>query len=50
MSELKFNRVNNEKYNSVSINIEHAILTLKEDYDIIKIEKQNGVIEKLLLN
>ena len=39
MSELKFNRVNNEKYNTVSINIEHAILTLKEDYDIIKIEK-----------
>ena len=39
MSELKFNRVNNEKYNTISINIENGILNLKEDYDIIKIEK-----------
>ena len=39
MSELKFNRVNNVKYNTVSINIEHAFLTLGEHYDIIKIEK-----------
>ena len=32
MSELlKFNRVNNEKYNTISINIENALLTLKED-------------------
>ena len=35
MSELKFNRVNNYKYNTVSINIEHAFLTL----EILKIEK-----------
>ena len=31
MSELKFNRVNNDKYNTVSINIEHAFLTLQEN-------------------
>ena len=24
MSELKFSRINNDKYNTVSINIEHA--------------------------
>ena len=39
MSELIFSRVNNVKYNTVSINIEHAFLTLKEDYDVVKIEK-----------
>ena len=38
MSELKFNRVNNDKYNTVSINIEHAFLTLR-DCEILKIEK-----------
>ena len=31
MSELKFNRVNNEKYNTVSINIENAIIEIVED-------------------
>ena len=31
MIVLKFNRVNNEKYNTISINIEHAFLTLKEN-------------------
>ena len=40
MSELKFTRVNNEEYNTVSINIEKAIIDIKEeDYkieDIIK--------------
>ena len=38
MNELKFNRVNNEKYNTVSIDIEHAFLTLI-DCEILKIEK-----------
>ena len=47
MSELKFSRVNNDKYNTVSINIEHAFLTLR-DCEILKIEKQSGIIEKLL--
>ena len=40
MSELKFNRVNNEKYNTVSINIENAIIEIKnEDYNTINTEK-----------
>ena len=38
MSELKFNRINNDKYNTVSINIENAFLTLR-DCEILKIEK-----------
>ena len=33
MSELKFSRVNNEEYNTVSINIENAIIDIKEDED-----------------
>ena len=36
MSELKFSRVNNEEYNTVSINIENAIIDIKdEDYQIM---------------
>ena len=36
MSELKFNRVNNEEYKTMSINIENAIIDIKdEDYQII---------------
>ena len=36
MSELKFTRVNNEEYNTVSINIENAIIDIKEeDYQVI---------------
>ena len=31
MSGLKFTRVNNEQYNTVSINIENAIIEIKED-------------------
>ena len=38
MNELKFSRINNDKYNTVSINIEHAFLTLR-DCEILKIEK-----------
>ena len=35
MSELKFTRVNNEEYNTVSINIENAIIEIvEEDYRI----------------
>ena len=35
MSELKFTRVNNEEYNTVSINIENAIIEIvKDDYYI----------------
>ena len=40
MSELKFNRVNNEKYNTLSVNIENAIIDIKqEDYYTIKTQK-----------
>ena len=36
MSELKFNRVNNEEYKTVSINIENAIIDFEEgDYQIM---------------
>ena len=36
MSELKFNRVNNKQYNTVSVNIENAIIDIKdEDYQIM---------------
>ena len=31
MNNLKFTRVNNEEYNTVSINIENAIIEIKED-------------------
>ena len=49
MSELKFNRVNNEKYNTVSINIEHAFLTLKENCEILKIEKTKWHYRKTVI-
>ena len=40
MSELKFSRVNNEEYNTVSINIENALIPVKnEDYNTINTEK-----------
>ena len=49
MSELKFNRVNNDKYNTVSINIEHAFLTLKENCEILKIEKTKWHYRKTVI-
>ena len=40
MSELKFNRVNNEEYNTVSINIENAIIEIvNDDYHIMDTSK-----------
>ena len=40
MSELKFSRVNNEEYNTVSINIENAIIEIVEnDYHIKDMSK-----------
>ena len=37
MSELTFNRVNNKQYNTVSVNIENAIIDIKqEDYYTLK--------------
>ena len=36
MSELKFTRVNNEKYNTTTINIENAFIEIaKDDYNIL---------------
>ena len=39
MSELKFTRVNNEQYNTVSINIENAFIEIKNDYYIFDKQK-----------
>ena len=40
MSELKFNRVNNEEYNTVSVNIKNAIIDIKfEDYYTLQTQK-----------
>ena len=48
MNELKFSRVNNDKYNTVSINIEHAFLTLR-DCEILKIEKTKWHYRKTVI-
>ena len=40
MSELKFIRENNEKYNTININIENVLIPIKEDdYIILDTEK-----------
>ena len=40
MSELKFSRENNEKCNTISINIENALIPIKkEDYQIMDMSK-----------
>ena len=40
MSELKFTRTNNKKYNTTSINIENAFIEIvKEDYKILSMKK-----------
>ena len=49
MNELKFNRVNNDKYNTASINIENAFLTLKENCEILKIEKTKWHYKKTVI-
>ena len=44
MGELKFTRVNNEEYNTVNINIENAIIEMKEkDYRYINKQKKNKI-------
>ena len=48
MSELKFNRINNDKYNTISINIENAFLTLR-DCEILKIEKTKWHYRKTVI-
>ena len=49
MSELKFSRKNNEKYNTISITIENGLLTLKENYEILKIEKTKWNYRKAVI-
>ena len=47
MSELKFSRVNNEQYNTVSINIENAIIEIVNyDYHIMDTSKTKFGYEK----
>ena len=48
MSELKFSRLNNDKYNTVSIDIENAFLTLR-DCEILKIEKTKWHYRKTVI-
>ena len=48
MNELKFSRINNNKYNTVSINIENAFLTLR-DCEILKIEKTKWHYRKTVI-
>ena len=48
MNELKFSRVNNDKYNTFSIDIEHAFLTLR-DCEILKIEKTKWHYRKTVI-
>ena len=48
MNELKFSRINNDKYNTVSINIENAFLTLR-DCEILKIEKTKCYYRKTVI-
>ena len=48
MSELKFSRVNNEEYNTVSINIENAIIDIKNgDYYTLETQKNKIRIYKI---
>ena len=49
MSELKFSRNNNEKYNTISITIENGFLTLKENYEILKVEKTKWNYKKAVI-
>ena len=48
MNELKFSRINNDKYNTVSINIKNAFLTLR-DCEILKIEKTKWHYRKTVI-
>ena len=50
MSELKFTRVNNEQYNTVSINIENAFIEIKDDdYQIMdRLQTKFGYIKLII--
>ena len=50
MSELKFTQENNKKYNTININIENALIQIKEDdYNIIETEKTKFGYKKATL-
>ena len=49
MSELKFSRKNKEEYNTLSITIEGGLLTLKENYLILKIDKTKWNYKKAVV-
>ena len=49
MYELKFSRVDNGKYNSKSITIEKGLLMLKENYEILMIEKTKCYYKKAVV-
>ena len=49
MSELKFSRNNNENYDTISITIEGGFLTLKENYEILKIDKTKWNYKKAVV-
>ena len=49
-SELKFTRTNNEIYKTISIVIEGGVLPLKENYEILKIDKTKWGYKKPLFN
>ena len=49
MSELKFTRTNNEKCNTISFVIEGGDLTLKENYEILKIDKTKWNYKKAVV-
>ena len=49
MGELKFSRVNNNRYNSISITIDYTFLNLKENCDVLKIEKTKWNYRKAII-
>ena len=49
MSELKFSRKNNKKYNTISITIEKGLFVLKENYEILKIDKTKWGYKKAVI-
>ena len=49
MSNLKFDRVNYEKYDNSKINIENGIIVLKEHCEVLKIDKTKYDSQKAVL-
>ena len=49
MNELRFSRNNNEKYDTISFTIEGGLLTLMENYTILKIDKTKWDYKKVVI-